>query len=63
MNCNDSRAYAAKFKTYDDDNPSFNMAMTSPDAHLWKNAMVKEIVGFLKQNAWGIIPQASVPKD
>ena len=63
INCNDPRAYAAKFKTYDDNNPSFNMAMSSNDSHLWKEAIIREISGLSKQKTWGSIPRASVPKD
>ena len=62
MNYNNPRAYTAKFKTYDDNNLLFNISMTSPDAHLWKDDMVKEIVGLLKKN-WGSIPRVSVPKN
>ena len=50
VHCEDPRAHAAKFKIYNDDNPSFTMAMYSSDADKWKEAMVKEIQGLLKYN-------------
>ena len=33
IDCSDPRAYAAKFKTYTLDNPSFNMAMSGKNSH------------------------------
>ena len=63
IQCSDPRAYAAKFKTHDEDNPSFSMAMSSSAAEKWKEAMVIEIRQLLKQNTWGSIPRSSLPKD
>ena len=63
VECADHRAYAAKFKMYDEDNPSFTMALSGSAAGKWKEAMVVEIHQLLKQNTWGSIPRASVPKD
>ena len=63
VHCSDPRAYAAKFKTHDEDNPSFAMAMSSSAADKWREAMVIEIRQLLKQNTWGSIPRSSIPKD
>ena len=63
IQCTDPRAYAAKFKTYNDDNPSFNMAMSGKHAHEWQKAMVMEVKGILKQKTWTSIPRKDVPKD
>ena len=63
INCDDPRAYAAIFKTYDEDDPSFHVAMLSHDSHLWKEAMVKKKSGLLKQNTRGSIPRVFIPKD
>ena len=62
IQCADPRAYAAKFKTYNDDNPSFNMAMSGKYAHEWQKAMVTEVKGILKQKTWTSVPRADVPK-
>ena len=49
INCTDPRAYAAKFKTYNEDNPSYTMAMSNEQANEWKKAMIAEVKGILKQ--------------
>ena len=61
IDCLDPRAYAAKFKTYTPDNPSFNMAMSGEDAHKWGKAMIIEIKGILKQKTWINVDRKSVP--
>ena len=63
MQCMDSRAYTAKFKTYDDDNPSFAMAMSSSNADKQKDVIITEIRQLLKQSTWGSIPRPSVLTD
>ena len=62
IQCADPRAYAAKFKTYNADNPSFNMAMSGEHAHEWQKAMVTEVKGILRQKTWTSIPRKGVPK-
>ena len=52
MNCNDPWDYAAKFKIYNEDNPSYNIAMSGEQAHEWKSTMILEVKGILKQNNW-----------
>ena len=34
------------------DNPSYQMAMSSEDAHEWEKAMIIEVKGILKQKTW-----------
>ena len=63
IECSDPRAYTAKFKMYDDENPSFSMAMSNSAADKWKEVMIIEIRQLLKQKTWVIIPRASIPKD
>ena len=63
LNCDDPRAYAAKFKTYDDDNISFNIALSGNYAGEWKDDMVNEIQGLLRQDTWKSLPRSLVPKD
>ena len=60
IDCSDPRAYAAKFKTYTPDNPSYNMAMSGANAHEWEKAMIVEIRGILKQKTWIGIDRKSV---
>ena len=60
--CIDPRAYAAKFKTYNADNPSYQMAMSGEMAHEWQKAMIAEIKGILKQKTWVPINRTSMPK-
>ena len=62
INCSEPRAYAAKFKTHNEDNPSYQMAMTSERAHEWEKAMIIEIKGIIKQNTWKPVDRLSVPK-
>ena len=61
IDCADPRSYAAKFKTYSADNPSFNMAMSSEQAHGWKTAVIVEIKDILKQKTWVRFDRQSVP--
>ena len=61
LNCSDPRAFAAKFKTYSADNPSYNMALTSDRAHEWEKAMVEEVKGILKQKTWVSVDRKKVP--
>ena len=63
MTCNDPRAGAAKFKTYNDDNLSYNMTMSSDRAHQWKSAMIIEVKGILKQRTWEPIGRNKLPKE
>ena len=63
IQCADPRAYAAKFKTYNADNPSFNIAISGKHAHEWQKAMVMEVKGILKKKTWTSIPRKDVPKD
>ena len=60
--CIDPRAYAAKFKTYNADNPSYQMAMSGEMAHEWQKAMIAEVKGILKQKTWVPISRTSMPK-
>ena len=60
IECTDPRAYAAKFKTYTPDNPSYNMAMSGTNAHEWEKAMIIEIKGVLKQKTWIGVDRKSV---
>ena len=39
------------------------MAVSGNDAGEWKDAMVNEIQGLLRQNTWKILPRSLVPKD
>ena len=50
ISCSDPRAYVAKFKVHNEDNLSYQMAMSSEAAHKWEKAMIAEIKGILKQN-------------
>ena len=63
LNCTDPRAFAAKFKTYNADNPSYNMALTSDQAHEWEKAMVAEVNGILKQKTWISVDRSKVPSN
>ena len=62
INCTDPRAYAAKFKTYNKDKPSYNMAMAREFSVEYQQVMVKEIRQLLKQNTWCSVPRSSVSK-
>ena len=41
VNCSDPRAYKAKFKTYNEENPSYNMTTTGEYSSKYQRAMVK----------------------
>ena len=62
MNCTDPCAYAAKSKTYNEDNPSYTMAMSNEQANEWKKAMVLEVKGIRKQKTWDLIDRSKVPR-
>ena len=62
IHCAEPRAYAAKFKVYNEDNPSFNMALSGENAHEWQRAMIEEIKGILKQKTWVNVKCSDVPK-
>ena len=62
LNCIGPRDFAAKFKTYDEDNPSYSMVMTGEYYIEYQRAMVKEIRQLIKQHNWCSIPRSSVPK-
>lgn len=49
INCTDPRAYAVKFKMYDEDKPSYNMAMTEKPSVEYQQTMVKAIRQLLTQ--------------
>ena len=57
----DPRAYAAKFKVNDPDNPSFNEALTGQYAAEFSAAMIKEIKTLIAINTWTPIPRTKVP--
>ena len=63
VHCTDPWAYATKFKTYEDDNPSYNMAMNGESSIEYQLVIVKEIRQLIKQNTWCSIPRSSVPNN
>ena len=63
MHCVDPRAYAAKFKRPDADNPSYNMAMTGTHSNEYQQAMIKEVKQLIKQNTWSSLLRDKVPQD
>ena len=60
--CCDPRAYAAKHKLADPDQPPFHEALTGEYAEKWAYGMKKEIKQLIKQNTWKSVPRSSVPK-
>ena len=61
MRCVDPRAYLAKGKKSDPDNPSFNEAMLGEHADEYRKAMVTEINQLLRQRTWDRVDRASIP--
>ena len=62
MRCADPRAYLAKGKKTDPDNPSFNEAVLGEHADEYRKAMVTEINQLLRQRTWDHVDKASIPK-
>ena len=62
-NCIDARAYAAKHRTSDPDNPTYNEALTGVHASEYESAMVKEINQLMLQKTWTPISREKVPLD
>ena len=60
VTCTDPRVYTANFKTYDDENPSYSMAMSGKDMDQWKTAILGEVRGLIKKNTWNNLPIISV---
>jgi hypothetical protein len=58
----DPRAYAAKHKLNDPDNPTYNEALSGKHATEYEQAMIKEIRQLIKQRTWSAIPRSEVPK-
>ena len=56
------RDFAAKFKTYDEDNPSYSISMTGEFSVGYQRAMIKDICQLIKQNNWRSIPRSLIPK-
>ena len=61
-NCTDPRAYAAKTKVYNHDQPSYHEAMSGQFAPDYISAMKKEIKGLIELNTWMSVPRSEVPK-
>ena len=62
IHCSEPRAYAEKFKVYNEDNPSFNMALSGEHAHEWQKAMIDEVKGIMKQKTWINVKRNDIPK-
>ena len=62
MNCTDPRAYAAKTKLHDPDQPSYHEAMSGAHAPDYITAMKKEIRALIQQNTWIAVPRKTVPR-
>ena len=62
-NCVDARAYAAKHRTSDPDNPTYNEALKGVHASEYESAMVKEINQLMVQKTWTPISRQKVPLD
>ena len=62
IHCTDPRAYAAKTKPHDPDQPSYHEAMSGPNAPEYVAAMKKEIRQLIKQNTWLAVPRTTVPR-
>lgn len=60
-NCIDPRAYAAKHRTNDPDNPTYNDALTGIHSSEYEAAMIKEIQQLMKQKTWTPIARSKVP--
>ena len=63
IHCTDPRAYAAKMKLHDPDNPSFHEAMRGDDVANYVEAMRVEVRQLMKQKTWEYIPRKDVPLD
>jgi len=61
INVNDPRAYAAKMRKNDPDNPSYHQAMNGADVDSYVEAMKKEITQLVKQNTWKIVKRDTIP--
>ena len=57
----DPRAYAAKAKFNDPDQPSYHQAMNGEHASEYVEAMKKEIKQLCRQNTWTVIPRVDIP--
>ena len=45
-----------KAKKVDPDFPTYQQAMSRPDADMWDEAIVKEIKTLTEMNAWAVVP-------
>ena len=59
----DPRAYTAKFKTPNTDNPSYHMEMSCEHDHEWEKAMIIEVKNILKKKTWVSVIRNTVPEN